>query len=428
MNCRYEPHGSDPFALATDPSVGGLAWPRQRGGKSSPRVFLYSHDTYGLGHLRRNLAIAEHLLGRERQFRVRLLTGSPVISDWSLPPGLAVTALPPVVKTGVETYRPRNSQLPFGLIKAYREALILKAVIAEAPDVLLVDHAPAGMNAELLATLAFIRREMPSTHVVLGLRDILDAPQTVREIWSEQAIIPLIENLYDQVIVYGCRALFDVVEAYGLPEAIAGKLRYSGYVARPPRPSPLRFSTLPKTVLVTAGGGEDGFFLMEAYLDALSHLGEGTVRSRIVTGPLMSPAQRQLLDARARANSAIEIITVTTDLPTMLDDADLIVSMGGYNTSVEIIGSGKPAILVPRAAPRAEQKLRAEMLAQLGYVWTVEPGAELPGRLAAQMTSFLGGARPVPGSQRLDLDGARRVGDLLETMVCGAQQNLEAAQ
>jgi predicted glycosyltransferase len=374
------------------------------------------------------LAIAEHLLGRERQFRVRLLTGSPVISDWSLPAGLDVTALPPVVKTGVETYRPRNSQLPFGLIKAYREALILKAVIAEAPDVLLVDHAPAGMNAELLATLAFIRREMPSTHVVLGLRDILDAPQTVREIWSEQAIIPLIENLYDQIIVYGCRALFDVVAAYGLPATLAAKLRYSGYVARPSLPARVRPRSGPRTIVVTAGGGEDGFFLMEAYLDALTRLSPGAVRSKIVTGPLMSAAQRQRLDARARASDAIEIITVTTDLPTLLDEADLIVSMGGYNTSVEIIGSGKPAILVPRAAPRAEQKLRADLLARLGYVWTVAPGDDLAGRLAAQIAEFLGGARLVPGSKRLDLDGARRVGDLLETMVCGARQNLEAAQ
>ncbi len=428
MNCRYEPHSGDQYPFALDESVIGSQWPRQRGGKSRPRVFLYSHDTYGLGHLRRNLAIAEHMLGRQRQFGVRLLTGSPVIKDWSLPPGLDVTALPPVVKTGVETYRPRNSQLPFGLIKAYREALILKAVIAEAPDVLLVDHAPAGMNAELLATLAFIRREMPSTHVVLGLRDILDAPQTVREIWSEQSIIPLIENLYDQVIVYGCRSLFDVVANYGLPSSIASKLSYSGYVARRPHLAAPRAKLAPRTVLVTAGGGEDGFFLMEAYLDALSHLPEGAVRSKIVTGPLMSPAQRQLLDARARANGAIEIITVTTDLPTMLDDADLIVSMGGYNTSVEIIGSGKPAILVPRAAPRAEQKLRAQMLAGLGYVWMVEPKEGLPQRLGAQIADFLNGARPRLGSERLDLDGARRVGDLLEELVCGAHPALEAAQ
>ncbi len=105
------------------------AAPRHRSTSRLPRVFLYSHDTYGLGHLRRNLAIAEHLLARKHGFSVRLLTGSPVIDSWTLPTGLDVTALPPVVKTGAERYAPRNSTLPFGLVKAYREALILKAVI-----------------------------------------------------------------------------------------------------------------------------------------------------------------------------------------------------------------------------------------------------------------------------------------------------------
>ena len=66
-----------------------------------PMVFLYSHDTYGLGHLRRNLAIAEHLLARPAAFSVRLLTGSPVIGSWALPDGLDVTTLEPVIKTGV---------------------------------------------------------------------------------------------------------------------------------------------------------------------------------------------------------------------------------------------------------------------------------------------------------------------------------------
>lgn len=293
-NCNYEP----PFTTAGR-GTGLHGRPRRDHRQGTPRVFLYSHDTYGLGHLRRNLAIAEHLMGRDRGFSVRLLTGSPVIGNWLLPADLDVTALPPVVKTGVETYRPRNSTLPFGLIKAHREALILKSVIDETPDVLLVDHAPAGMNAELLATLAFIRREMPATQVILGLRDILDAPETVREIWAQQAIVPMIENLYDWVIVYGCRSLFDIAESYGLPTSIAEKLRYSGYVARPRRPGAPRSHADRTTVLVTAGGGEDGFFLMEAYLDALARLPTGSVHSRIVTGPLMSPARRRQLDARA---------------------------------------------------------------------------------------------------------------------------------
>lgn len=398
---------------------------RSRKRRGPPRVFLYSHDTYGLGHLRRNLAIAEHLLGRPCGFSVRLLTGSPVIGSWTLPDRLDVTALPPVIKTGVETYAPRNSALPFTLVKAYREALIFKTVIDEEPDVFLVDHAPAGMNAELLSTLAFIRKEMPGTQVILGLRDILDSPETVRRIWAEQGIHALLEQLYDRVLVYGSREIMDVVEGYGIPASIADKLDYCGYIARPPKPAEVRDEDVP-LILVTAGGGEDGYFLMDAYLKALGTLPPGSTRTLIVTGPLMSEAQRTALEAHAAADRQIEIVASTTDLPALLAQADLVVAMGGYNTSVEIVTSGKPAILVPRAAPRAEQRMRAAMLARLGLVWAVEPGPELDTRLARFIVRALAGDRPERAPHALDLDGAARVGDLLESITTPEARSMEA--
>ncbi len=395
---------------------------RSRSSRAQPKVFLYSHDTYGLGHLRRNLAIAEQLLSRA--FSVRLITGSPVIGTWTVPKALDVTALPPVVKVGAETYAPRHSSLPFGLIKAHREAQILKAVIEEKPDVLLVDHAPAGMNSELLSTLAFIRRELTNTHVILGLRDILDDPVTVREIWKQQGILPLLDCLYDRILVYGSRALFDVVDAYGIPSRVAAKLTYCGYVARAPKHA--AESCEGPTILVTAGGWEDGHFLMEAYLRARAMLSNCRIRSRIVTGPLMSAAQRQALDALAGNDPDVEIIASTNDLPALLSQADLVIAMAGYNTSVEIVTSGKPAILVPRAAPRAEQRMRASILAELGYVWMTEQGSGLEQRLAGLVQSALAGVRPRLLRQVLDLDGAVRVGDEIEALMETTEREQEA--
>jgi len=390
--------------------------PSRCGPYHRPKVFLYSHDTYGLGHLRRNLAIAEHLLARKSAFAVRLLTGSPVIGSWTLPEGLDVTALEPVVKTGVETYAPRSSALPFSLVKAYREALILRAVIEERPNILLVDHAPAGMNAELLSTLAFIRREMPGTQLILGLRDILDSPETVREIWRDQGIMLLMEHLYDHILVYGSRTLFDVVAEYGVPAHVAAKFSYCGYVARPTKRAAPVATAGPPTVLVTAGGGEDGYFLMEAFLKALTRMPPGRTRSRIVTGPLMSADQQQSLNALAAADLDVEITASTTDLPILLEHADLVIAMGGYNTCVEVVASGKPAILVPRAAPRAEQRMRAAMFERLGLAWSLEPGPDLDGRLARLVESILAGTAAQAPRQALDLDGASRVGDLFEAI------------
>ena len=399
---------------------------RRRRQDGLPRIFLYSHDTYGLGHLRRNLAIAEHLMARKPGFSVRLLPGSPVIGSWVLPEGLDVTALPPVIKTGVETYAPRNSTLPFGLVKAYRESLILKSVIEETPEIFLVDHAPAGMNAELLSTLAFIRREMPHTQIILGLRDILDNPKTVRNIWEQQSIIPLLETLYHRILVYGCRELFDVVEGYGIPDHIAKKLLYCGYIARDPKRVLTEHPRGTPRILVTAGGGEDGYFLMEAYLRALPKLSLRGIKSQIVTGPLMSATQREALDRLAASDRNIEIIPSTTDLPTMLQHVDLVIAMGGYNTSVEIVASGKPAILVPRAAPREEQRLRAEVLARLGLAWSVEQGPDLDQRLADCIEMALTEATPRTPRRGLDLNGVSRVGDLFDSMTRTETPALEA--
>ncbi len=387
------------------------------------KVFLYSHDTFGLGHLRRNLAIARRLLACHGKFSVLLLTGSPVISQWDLPPGLQVQPLPPVVKTGAESYEARAKGQLFGMVKGYREALILKLVLRDQPDVFLVDHAPAGMNGELLSTLALIRHELPHTRVMLGLRDILDSPENVSAIWREQNIHALLDHAYDNVLVYGSRALFDVVEGYGITRENAQKVVYCGHVVAPPEARSAH-ETAPcwnvaraagrPVVLVTAGGGGDGYFLMRACLEALPKMAPGPRYCVIVPGPLMSAHESAALHAAAAAYEDVELVDLTTNLLPSLSAASLVIAMAGYNTSAEIIAEKKPAILVPRAAPRAEQLMRARLLAALGLVNIVEPDTDIAAQLAVLVPACL--SRPPIAESAwaaLDLDGAERVAALL---------------
>lgn len=396
---------------------------------ASIKVFLYSHDTFGLGHLRRNLAITRRLLETPGQFGVHLLTGSPVIDRWALPPGLNVHALPPVVKIGAERYEPRDKKCCFGLTKGYREALIMKLVLRHQPDVFLVDHAPAGMNGELLGALALMRREMPRTRVMLGLRDILDCPSIVQETWREQDIHRLLDQAYDDILVYGSRAHFDVVENYGITGQVASRVRYCGHVVTGPDTGAAAEAGDPplglpcwneeraagrEVVLVTAGGGGDGYFLMRAYLDALPAAPDANRYSVIVTGPLMSDEESRSLQRLAHGRSDVELLDYTTDLVPSLRAADLVVAMAGYNTSAEIIAERKKAILVPRAAPRAEQRLRAGQLARMGVVRSVEAGPDLAAALAEMVPAVLAEPPPPPAAwAALDLKGADRVAEYL---------------
>ncbi len=393
-----------------------------------PKVLLYSHDTYGLGHLRRNLAIAEQLLEHASPFSVLLLTGSPVITTWPLPVGLKVQSLPPVIKVAAEKYASRDNDEIFPMVKGYREALIMKSVIHYRPDVILIDHAPAGMNGELLAALSLVRREMPDTRVVLGLRDIIDEPKVVRALWEEQEIYALLDRAYHNVLVYGSRNLFDVVREYHLPERIAAKISYCGYITRDsrsaetkPRAADAHPPTLPAKqpiILVTAGGGGDGHFMMDAYVRALDQMPNGFAQSIVVTGPLMPTHERETLERAVVHRSDVRIIPCATDMIDLMQRADLIIAMGGYNTSAEILATGKPAIVVPRAAPRAEQRMRAELLAKLGLLWAVQPDQDLAAQLSALIPSILSGTRPRRQTgAAVDLGGAHRVCAVLEQLI-----------
>lgn len=391
----------------------------------SPRVLLYSHDTFGLGHLRRNLAIAAHLLRRSQPFSALLLTGSPVVASWPMPAGLQVQALPPVVKTGAEEYVSRDNRSSFATVKARREAVILESVIRYRPDVFLIDHAPAGMKGELLEALAFIREEMPATRTVLGLRDIIDSPEAVRSLWREQNIYQLLETAYDHILVYGSRHLFDSVQAYDFPAAVAAKTRYCGYIASNdsdvPTAGHLHVASPASgrpVILVTAGGGGDGYPLLSAYLRALDSIPYDAAQSIIVPGPLMAEEDRRALELAAAHRPDVRIVFFTTELAELIRSADLVVAMAGYNTTAEILVAKKPAILVPRGAPRMEQRLRATLLSNLGLAWAIQPEEDLVARLAELVQAALAGAKPPCNDwNAVDLGGVHRVGNVLDELL-----------
>lgn len=428
-------------AVATYPEAGyGVAgwqdgWTTERGfsrGVPHPRprrVMLYSHDTFGLGHLRRNLAIARQLLAMPGRFEVLLLTGSPMQDSWPLPPGLTVRALPPVVKLGDEHYGPRDHAKNFALLKGHREALILEAALSFRPDVFLVDHAPIGMGGELLPTLALLQEDYPDTRLVLGMRDIIDAPAATRQVWQEQGIHDILERVYDRVLVYGREDWFDVVASYEIPEPVARKIRYCGYVCNDPSPesvAPALPPVLPgrQRVLITVGGGGDGARIIEAYLQALREHGGFGCQSLIVPGPLMDPTERARLEAMAAECQDTHFIDGATDMLPLMGECSLVIAMAGYNTSSEILSLGCKAILVPRARPRAEQRLRSEMLARFGLVDRVDPDGDLVEQLGRLVPHALdiGDRHRTP----FPLEGAARVAEELLALCPRSEAMLEA--
>lgn len=361
----------------------------------APRLVHYSHDTYGLGHLRRTLKIAGQLRRQWPDAAQLIVTGSPVAERFTLPEGTDYIKLPSVVKVGRDRYVSRSLPLDLDVIRDLRAEILAQTVDRLRPDAFLVDHAPAGMGGEARKALRMLKERSPATKLVIGLRDIVDDPAEVRRAWRRSAIYDLLDDTYDLILVYGDPGVCDVVREYGLSDRAAAKVRYVGYLRqRPSGPlgADVRVGLGMQTgqlVVMTVGGGGDG----AALLEALAH---GADANRglpfdclVVSGPLMSDQQRRSLAEACGRHPEIHFREFVDDLPTYLSAADAIVSMAGYNTVCETLDSGRPTLLVPRCEPRREQLIRADALVRAGLVRRLHPDQLTPGRLLAEIIRLL---------------------------------------
>jgi predicted glycosyltransferase len=386
------------------------------------RILTYSHDSYGLGHFRRSLTIADYLLSRSPETSVLALTGSPRSHSFHLPHRFDYVKLPAATKNSSGAYEARELDLALPDLVQLRSDILRDCGRSYRPDLLLVDHVPAGLGGELLPLLKILKAA--GTRIVLSFRDILDDPALVREQWERDGTIEVLREYYDGILIHGDRDVFDPVERYGIPKDLAAKTHFTGYVVRSHRGESrdavrrrLGISDRPFALLM-AGGGGDGHRLLKTWLRGLKHLPEASdLASLVVTGPLMSSRKRHRLKEMAGSVPGVMLESFLPDLPSILKAADVVVSMGGYNSVAEILRFRRPAVIVPRIHPRREQEVRARCLAERELITWIHPD-RLTGRglLKAAMSCL--GKKP-PRSRLPGLEGLRHAWEALEAIQAG---------
>ena len=389
-------------------------------GFRGPSVMMYSHDTIGLGHMRRNSSIASALIERVPNLSVLMMVGCPTGMVFELKPGIDFIKLPSLAKLGRNQWRPSSLRVSPDTTRSIRMGILERAADAFRPDVLLVDHEPAGVWEELVPTLKAIRRR-GGTSVILGLRDILDDPQRTRALWEKHGTAQIVRNLYDGVFVYGDQRVYPSSDHYGLGKLQPDSVTYCGYVTTPHR-GPQRGSghAAPRRILVSGGGGRDAYPVLSASLEALACIEpERRPRMTLIAGPLMDEELRGPLSERAQELGAA-FLDRTSDMPALLDAADLLVTMGGYNSVTEAIAAGCSTIVIPRIGPSSEQRLRAECLARFGLVETLSQEALNPEDLAKRFRR--GGRRPMPLIE-IPLNGAVTAANLIAERLAAIQPN-----
>ena len=337
-------------------------------------ILMYSHDTYGLGHIRRSMAIASHLSGKE--VNILILTGSPIAGRFTFPDQVDFVRIPGMIKKTNDEYHSLSIRIDPSQALAIRKNIIIATAKAFQPDLFIVDKEPLGLKREVLPTLEWLREALPATKTVLGLRDVLDEAAVVQQDWAAKDVYRYLEKLYDEIWIYGNREIYDPVREYNIPSSLEEKICFTGYIPRKQWPQKVRQKIRKRYrifdddtfILVTAGGGGDGCELLDHYLSMHDFFPTSLpFKSLIITGPFMPKSSREKIKKRAK-QYGIKSLPFHPQMEQLIAAADLVISMGGYNTICEILSQHTPALIIPRETPRKEQLIRAERLTDQGLI------------------------------------------------------------
>ena len=334
------------------------------------RVLIYSHDSFGLGHLRRCRAIAHSLVDSDPAVSVLILSGSPIIGSFDFRSRVDFVRVPGVIKLRNGEYVSLNLHIDIEETLAMRSSIIRHTADIFDPDLLIVDKEPLGLRGEVRDTLDLLQRR--GTALILGLRDVMDDPEALESEWERKQAVPALAEYYDEIWVYGLPQICDPLAGLAVPWGVRERMTYTGYLRRnaaEPQVTPEILDVLKSEfVLVTPGGGGDGEALIDLVLSAYEYDRALPLAALLVFGPFMLPEQRAVFASRASRLGNVNAITFNARLESLMARAAGVVAMGGYNTFCEILSFDKRALIVPRTAPRLEQYIRSRRAAELGLL------------------------------------------------------------
>ncbi len=362
------------------------------------KVLITVTHLLGTGHLSRALTLARAFT-REGHEAVVLSGGMPAPHLDSK--GVALVQLPPLASDGVD-FTKLLTELGVEADATYRsqrQAMMVKAVEDMAPDVVITELFPFGrrsLTAEFEALLEAAHALPQRALVLASVRDILAPPSKASKAVRAREVI---QKYYDGVLVHADPELIKLELSWPLTSDVTKLLRYTGYVA-PAAPKPQPDGIGAGEILVSAGGGAVGQALFEAAIMAAKR---SPLRWRLLVGG--SNAEARIAALKQLANDpSITIEPVRSDFRQMLHHVTASVSMCGYNTALDVLQTGVPAVFVPfDDGGEVEQTLRARAL-------SVQPGIEVLSATDMTPQSLMAEIKRVASKDRRSPSGLRMNG------------------
>ena len=393
----------------------GKAMSRQSG---HSRLLIYSHDSFGLGHLRRCRTIAHALVGHREDLSVIILSGSPIIGSFDFRSRVDFIRIPGVIKLRDGDYTSLSLDIGIEDMLSMRASIIRHTADIFEPDLFLVDKEPLGLRGEVKDTLTMLKAR--GTPLVLGLRDVMDDPASLAEEWERKNAMPALRDLYDDIWVYGLPEVNNPLEGMSVPRSVKRKVRHTGYLRRARSPALTASAMVPEIgnepyLLAITGGGGDGANLIDWVLRAYEWDPDIELPILLVLGPFMRTNLQAEFMERVEHLDRVHAITFDANVESLIADAEGVVSMGGYNLFCEIISFDQRSVVVPRTVPRLEQYIRASRAEELGLArMLVDDGERRPEKMAEALRGLPGQPKPsavhIPGL----LDGLSAINGLTD--------------
>lgn len=379
-----------------------------------PSILFYCQHSLGMGHLVRSMALAAGLAER---FRVVFLNGGPVPVGINLPTGLEIIDLPPLGLDSDGRLVSRDSRFSLDRARALRQEIILETFHCLRPQIALIELFPFGRKKfayELLPMLEEAKRSEPRTLVVCSLRDILVSRQGDQQKHDDRAV-EVANQYFDRILVHSDPEFARLEESFHACAKLSGLVHYTGYVSVKRNAGDKSSVIRRRRIIVSAGGGLVGYPLLQTAIEAHAKLRDENVEIKLIAGPFLPEQSWQSFCAHARAQEGLHLVRSVPDLCQEMREAAASVSQCGYNTALDIIQSGVPALVVPFAeGAEDEQMKRAERLERLGVVRVLDQQQMNPCRLADEMRKLLAFKPQAPA---LDLNGVENSAQILEALL-----------
>ena len=386
------------------------------------KLMFYCQHILGIGHLVRSMEIVRGLVA---DFQICFVNGGKAIAGFEVPAGVEVVNLPAIeTDAEFESLSVVDDSRSLEEVQEFRKNQLLDIFNSFQPDVLIVELFPFGrrrFSFELIPLLDRVKAQGIKTKVVCSLRDIVVTKQDRER--HEEKKCKLMNQYFDLLLIHGDRQFQPLEESFSRISDLNCPVYYTGYVVQSSPENPLlndedkaALDCDKPLILASIGGGRFGHEMLDSLVEAAPILQRIVPHQiQIFTGPFFPEAKFAQMQLLASTQPNINIQRYTPNLLAYMEKADISISMGGYNTTMNILTTGVRAMMLPFVGNGdLEQTIRSQKLEKLGILDVIHPADLEPQKFALKIVNCL---MKIPKPIKIDLNGVDKTAGFLNSLL-----------